>query len=77
MRVHVYLRASLFTLPGAARHVPDNAMVLVGTLTEQTGAGLLLQVESYLDERGRSLEGSARTLLVPGAKIDHVWVQSA
>ncbi len=75
MRVHVYLRSSLFSLPGARRHVPDQAMVLVGQLKEQAGGGITVDVESFLDERGRALEGAPRTLIIPGSKIDHLWVE--
>jgi hypothetical protein len=85
MRVRVFLRQSLFSLPAgpapgtfddaAVGHVPVNAAILTGTLVDQSGFGLTLRVEGYTDERGRALTGPARTLIVPSAKIDHVWVE--
>lgn len=74
MRVRVFLRQPLFTLPGGGEHVPPTAFILVGTLGEATALGVSVQVEQYFDERGRALDGLSRSLIVPGAKIDHVWV---
>jgi hypothetical protein len=73
MRVRVFLRQPLFTLPDA-EHVPASAYILEGTLGGETQLGPTLKVETYLDERGRSLPGKPATLVVPGAKIDHVLV---
>jgi hypothetical protein len=75
MRVRVFLRQPLFTLSGDAEHVPPTATILEGTLGEATALGVSLKVDRYLDERGRPLDGKPRTLVVPGGKIDHVWVQ--
>ena len=77
MRVRVYLRQTLFALPGADAHVPHTAMVLDAQLVDQTTAGLTLKVDGYYDERGRKLEGAvakARTLILPSAKVDHLLV---
>ena len=74
MRVRVFLRQPLFTLTGEGEHVPPTAFILVGTLGEASALGVALQVEQYFDERGRALEGLPRALIVPGTKIDHVWV---
>ena len=74
MRVRVFLRQPLFTLPAGSEHVPPTAFILEGTLGESNALGAQLRVERYLDERGRSLEGKAVTLIVPAAKIDHVHV---
>lgn len=75
MRVRVFLRQSLFTLSGDAQHVPPTASILDGVLGEATPLGATLKVEKYFDERGRPVEGAPRTLVIPAAKIDHVWVQ--
>ncbi|MDP2316027.1 MAG: hypothetical protein Q8P41_24230 [Pseudomonadota bacterium] len=75
MRVRIFLRQSLFTLPGEGQHVPPTASILDGTLGEATPLGVAIKVERFLDERGRPVEGKPCTLIIPGAKIDHVWVQ--
>ncbi|MFZ5482420.1 MAG: hypothetical protein ACOZNI_37000 [Myxococcota bacterium] len=75
MRVHVYLRQSLFVLPGDAGHIPANAAILVGTLVEQGPLGVTVKADTFKDEKGRPLQGGARTLIVPAAKIDHVWIE--
>lgn len=87
MRARVFLRQSLFSAPpcasgGAAPgasestgHVPQNAAILLGTVTDQSGFGLTFKADGYADERGRILSGPPRTLLIPSAKIDHVWVE--
>lgn len=76
MRVRVFLRQTLFVLPGKDAHLPANAMVITGIIEEQTGFGLRLKVESYFDDRGRKLEGSEQTLLLPGSKIDHILIEA-
>jgi hypothetical protein len=73
MRVRVFLRQPLFTLPGK-EHVPANAVILEGTLGEGTALGVQLSATAYFDERGRALAGAPSTLLLPGAKLDHVQV---
>jgi hypothetical protein len=73
MRVRVFLRQPLFTLPGA-EHVPPTAWILDGSLGESSQLGAVLTVERYLDEKGRALDGKPARLVVPGAKIDHVQV---
>lgn len=69
--VRVYLRAPLFTQKSGG-HVPVGAVILMGALHESSGGGLELTVQSYAGDHGQALEGPARRLLVPGAKIDHV-----
>jgi hypothetical protein len=85
MQARVFLRQSLFSAPpgpsasgapsDAAGHVPANAAILVGDLTEQTAFGVTITVSGWADERGRTLTGPARTLIVPAAKIDHIWIE--
>lgn len=73
MRVRVFLRQPLFTLPGA-EHVPPAASILDGTLGETNALGANLSVTAYLDERGRPVDGKPARLIVPAAKIDHLQV---
>jgi hypothetical protein len=73
MRVRIFLRQPLFTLPGA-EHVPSNASILEGTLGEASPLGATLDATSYLDERGRVIEGKPARLIVPGTKIDHLQI---
>ena len=73
MRVRVFLRQPLFTLP-EAEHVPAASYILEGTLGAESQLGPTLKVDVYLDERGRTLSGKPTTLVVPSAKIDHVLV---
>ena len=72
MRVRVFLRQALFTLPGAESHLPTASAVVEGALVEASGFGLRLHVDAWFDEKGRKLEGEARQLLIPTAKVDHV-----
>jgi hypothetical protein len=77
MRVRIYLRQTLFALPGSDAHVPHTAMVLDAEITEQGSGGITVKVSDYFDERGRKLEGATarpRTLILPMAKIDHLQV---
>jgi hypothetical protein len=84
MRLRVFLRQSLFSLAGDGAHVPAGAMILDGTVVAGAGAeggagpasslGLALTVHAWRDERGRELAGAPRTLVIPGAKIDHALV---
>ena len=69
--VRVYLRAPLFTQKSGG-HVPVGAVILTGGLHESSSGGLELTVQTYAGDHGQPLEGAARRLLVPGAKIDHV-----
>lgn len=73
MRVRVFLRQPLFTLPGA-EHVPPTASILDGSLGESSQLGANLTVEAYRDERGRVLDGKPAKLLVPAGKIDHLQI---
>lgn len=75
MRVRVYLRQALFTVPGAP-HLPASAAILEGHTDEVSLDALRLQVESWADEKGRSLEGASVDLVLPASKIDHVVVLS-
>ncbi len=74
MRVRVFLRQSLFSLPGDAGHVPTGVAVLDGELVSEGAVGLTVRVTGWMDERGRTLQGAARTLLVPASKLDHLVV---
>ena len=73
MQVRVFLRNPLFT-PRSGAHVPRGATVLVGTVNDRESGWLNLSVESYLDASGKTLEGTAITLLLPSSKVDHVQV---
>jgi hypothetical protein len=75
MHARIYLRQNLFSLPGDQGHVPGGAAILVGKITETNALGVVVRVESFLDDRGRALQGARRTLLVPVGKIDHVWFE--
>jgi hypothetical protein len=77
MRVRVYLRQSLFSPPASAgdpSHVPAGAAVLDGELLSEGAVGVTVRVSAFADERGRPLQGSPCTLLVPAAKLDHLRV---
>lgn len=75
MQARVYLRQNLFTLSGEAAHVPAGAAILVGKLAGTDALGVTVKVTTWLDEKGRKLDGGPRTLLVPASKIDHVWIE--
>jgi hypothetical protein len=75
MRARVLLRQSLFVHPADTGHVPKAAAVIHGDLRDTNAFGVLLRADAYLDEKGRALEGTPRTLLIPSAKIDHVWIE--
>ena len=84
MRLRVFLRQSLFTLPGEGAHAPVGAMILEGTVVSASASeggggpassvGLTLLVDGWRDERGRVLDAGSCTLVLPGAKIDHAVV---
>jgi hypothetical protein len=74
MRVRVFLRQTLFTLPGENAHLPGNTAVIEGVSDDPTHQGLRIFAESFLDDKGRPLEGAPCDLILPGAKIDHVLV---
>ena len=73
MQVRVFLRNPLFA-PRSGAHVPSGATVLIGTVNDRESGWLNLSVDSYLDGSGKTLEGSATTLLLPASKVDHVQV---
>lgn len=75
MRARVYLRQNLFTLSGEAGHLPTSCAIVAGELLAHDAFGVRLRADTYEDEKGRKLPGSPRTLLVPVAKIDHVWIE--
>ncbi len=84
MRLRVFLRQSLFTLPGEGAHAPAGAMILEGTVVSAgaseggggpaSSMGITFAVDAWRDERGRALAGGPCTLVLPGAKIDHAVV---
>jgi hypothetical protein len=70
MRVRVFLRQSLFSMKG--EHLPAAAVILDGDLVEVNALGVRVRVSKWSDEKGRELEGEARDLLIPEAKLDHI-----
>lgn len=72
MRARVYLRQPLFTYPGSQGHVPAATMVIEGECAPAEGIGLRVDVTAYYDEKGRTLEGKPRTLILASAKLDHL-----
>jgi hypothetical protein len=90
MRARVLLRQSLFVPSASAPaaglvsspareadppHVPLAAVVLHGEIRSHDAFGVLLRADTYADDKGRALAGAPRTLLIPAAKIDHVWIE--
>lgn len=73
MRVRVFLRQPLFTIPGQ-EHVPTQVAILEGTLGDVSSLGADLQVERFFDERGRDVTAKPCRLVIPSAKVDHVQV---
>lgn len=74
-RVAVYLRTPLYTPGGAEAHLPSGVMIVEASLVEWNPAGVRLDVDRLLDERGHVLrEDDVVTLIVPWAKVDHVLV---
>lgn len=74
MRARVYLRQNLFSLAGEAGHLPTACAIVAGELVAHDAFGAHLRADTYEDEKGRKLQGAPRTLLIPVAKIDHVWI---
>lgn len=75
MRVRVFLRAPLFTLPNQA-HAPSKALVILGELGEQGAGGYLVRADGFLDEKGNPILAEPVTLIIPGAKVDHLLVEA-
>jgi hypothetical protein len=71
MRVRIFLRQPLFTVPG---HVPRGAVILDGVVEGDHGLGWKVAVEGWFGENGSPLEGEVRTLIIPAAKIDHATI---
>lgn len=74
MRVRVYLRQALFTLPGSLAHVPVNVAVLEGECADPAALNPRVKADAYFDEKGRTLEGGPSDVVVPAAKLDHVQI---
>lgn len=70
-RVRVFLSTPLYTVRGE-EHVPSDAVIMDGRVTDRVGGGVIVAVESYSDGYGRPLEGAARNLYLPASKIDHI-----
>ena len=70
-RVRVYLRAPLFSL-GREGHLPTGVIILTGSLLGDGSGGLRLRAEAYADEKGNTLKGTPRSLIIPIAKVDHL-----
>ena len=69
--ITAYLRTPLF-VPENGGHAPKQCMVVAGEVLEGGPSGaILVRVENWADQRGRSLDGAPATLLLPMAKIDH------
>jgi hypothetical protein len=71
MRVRIFLRQPLFTVP---QHAPSGAVILEGRVAADHGLGWQVAVEGWFGENGKPLAGPALTLIVPPAKIDHAVV---
>lgn len=69
--VRIYLRTPLYAARKSS-HVPQGAVVLEGKVEEQAHGGMVVAVHVWLDDQGRALEGAAKRLFLPLAKIDHV-----
>ena len=72
-RVQVFLRSPLFTIRSEG-HIPSKAVILEGTVLDQQGAGLEMEVTTWRNADGSTLAGEARKLFIPPSKIDHVWI---
>ena len=71
MRVRIFLKQPFFTVAG---YIPRAAVVVEGVVEEEKALGLLVRAETWADEQGRPLEGSAQRIVIPNGKIDHVLV---
>ena len=69
--VHAYLKTALFHFDQDKEN-PAGVVAVSGSLVENTGGGLTIQVTTWRNEKGRELEGSPRTLFIPWGKLDHV-----
>lgn len=74
MRVRVFLRQTLFTLPGTAAHIPAKTAIIEGMSVDPSTASLRVMAELYLDDKGKILEGVPCDLFIPEGKIDHIVV---
>ena len=69
--IRVFLRTPLFTVRGEA-HLPPGTFVVEGRLREMVSGGMILDVETWMNEEGLALAGEPRALFLPVTKIDHV-----
>ncbi|MCA9490478.1 MAG: hypothetical protein KC621_11160 [Myxococcales bacterium] len=74
-KVTVFLKTSLFTLPGAEGHVPTGVMIIEATVVDRPSGALRVDTERMRDERGRLLSETAVRLDLPWAKIDHLLLR--
>ncbi len=71
-RATVFLRTSLFTTTAGDHHVPKGVAVVEGELERIGDGGVTIKVAAWRNEKGRPLEGGAKTLFLPMSKVDHV-----
>jgi hypothetical protein len=69
-QITIYLKTQLYTFPDSP-HVPDNIAALRGRLEERGAGGMTIEVEAWIDDKGRVQDGPKLTLLIPFSKIDH------
>ncbi|MCB9684080.1 MAG: hypothetical protein H6738_00980 [Alphaproteobacteria bacterium] len=74
-KVTVFLKTSLFTLPGADGHVPTGVMIIDATVVDRPSGALRVDTERMRDERGRVLSDKGVRLDLPWAKIDHLLLR--
>ena len=69
--VHAYLKTTLFHFEQAG-DPPPGVVAISGSLVENAGGGITIQVTTWRNEKGQELEGSPRTLFIPWGKLDYV-----
>lgn len=72
MTVTAFLKTPLFTFDGARSPVPEGAVALTGELMSRGDGVLTLRVQGWADIKGRSLDGTPQTLMLPLGKVDYV-----
>lgn len=69
--VTAYLNTPLYS-PEGENSPPAGTVALSGNLVSRDSSGIHLQASTYLNLRGKELEGSPATLFIPLHKVDHV-----
>lgn len=72
-RVTIFLRTPLYTLAADAAHVPANAFIIEGSISEEQG-GPIVSTILFRDEKGKILAEKVVKLLIPWGKIDHLRI---